>query len=240
MRFQRLGLSVAMGLLIACPVGIATGQDEPPPAQGDSAARPERARRAQNPEFRQRMLDEFDLDGNGQLDETERQAMRQQMRERREQMRERFGPGPNGPPPPGDRPQGAADRRGPGGPPPGAGRDGPSPLEGLFPWFDSNHDNQLSREEFGDLARFVQQRRLAGRPGGGPEGRGFGRRGPGGPPPGEGFGRGGPRGRGPGDGPPGRRGPGGPPPRAEDGGPPPQENSMSQPAADEAAADDST
>jgi len=247
MRILRLGLSVAtMGLLMAGLVGIATAQDDPPPAQDGPPAQAGRGRRMQNPEFRQRMLDEFDKDGNGELDDAERQTMRETMRERREQMRERFGQGPDGPPPPrgdrsagpppprGDRPdgppgegRGPGARRGPGGPPGGGpGRHGPGPLEGLFEWFDGNHDNQLSREEFHELAQFVHERRHHGPPPeGGPEGRGFGRRGPDGPPPGDGPGRGGPRGRRWNDG-PGRRGPegpppGGPPPGADDGGPPP-------------------
>jgi hypothetical protein len=202
MWYRRISWSVvALGLLAAYPVGNASAEDKPP----------EPGPRVQNPEFRQRMLDEFDKDGNGQLDETERQAMREKMQERRAQMRERFGRGgPDGPPPPprGDQPGGPDGRdghRGPG---------GPGPLEGLFSWFDSNHDDQLSREEFHDLAMFVHQRHRPGPPPGGPDGPGFDRRGPDGPPPpppGEGFGRGGPRGRwwgegrggrGPGDGPP--------------------------------------
>jgi len=242
MQSQKFGLSlVVMGLLLACPMGMATAQDEPPPPQVGPPGPPERGSRMQNPEFRQRMLDEFDKDGNGELDESERQAMREQMRERREQMRERFGRGPDGPPPRGDRAGGPDERRGRGGPP-GPGHDGPLPLEGLFEWFDGNRDNQLSRDEFRDLAQFVHHRRHHGPPQDGPEGRGFGRRGPDGPPPGEGFGRGGPRGRGWGDG-PGRRGPDVKPPRADDGAPPlkdtmplPPESSTPQPT--EAAADE--
>jgi hypothetical protein len=77
------------------------------------------------------------------------------------------------------------------------------------------------------LSAFVHQRHHHGPPQGGPEGRGFGRRGPDGPPPGDGFGRGGPR---------GRRGPDDRPRRADGGGPPSAESPTPQPA--EAAADD--
>ena len=253
MRYQRSGLSAfVMGLLLACPVGMAAAQDDaPPPKDEPAAARPERGPRMQNPEFRKRMLEEFDKDGNGELDDAERQEMRDKIAQRREQMRGRFGGGPDGPPPPGDRPEGPPPRgerrggpggpgghRGPGGPPgQGPGPGGPPPLAGLFEWFDGNHDNQLSREEFQDLAEFVHRHHRPGPPPGGPDGRGFGRRGPDGPPPGDGFGRGGPDGRGRGDG-PGRRGRDGRPPRADDGGPPPADSAT--PQAQESGADDAS
>jgi hypothetical protein len=244
MKRLKLLLGVAIGLLAAMPACVAMAEDETSPAaQVEQPPRPERGPGARNPEFRERMLEEFDKDGNGELDEAERQALRETMRERREEMRERFGRGPDGPPPPRgegregpprdfDRPPGPGGpegRRGPGGPPgpggPGHGKHGgpsPKPIEGLFQWFDSNNDDQLSREEFGDLAKFVHHRRHQGPPGGpegrGPRGREFDGRGPDGPPPGEGVGRRGPRGRWWDEG----RGPGGRPPRPEDGGSPPQ------------------
>lgn len=226
MRLQRMGLTVlVMGLLAGYSCGAAMAQpsaDEPsagqPPGDQPQSVRPpgDRGGRFRDPEFRQRMLDEFDKDGNGVLDEAERQTARETMRARHAEMRERFGRGEG-------RPRGRGgpkdgDRR------PGRGPDGPKPrLESLFEWFDANHDNMLSRGEFAELSRFVQRRRHRGPGPGGPDERGFGRRGPEGPPPGDGFG---PRGRrGPrwGDG-PGRRGPDGPPPPDGPPGPPPPDD----------------
>lgn len=145
-------------------VGQATAQDE------------ERPRR--DGEMRQRMIEEFDADGDGQLNDEERQTARETMRERR-----------------GDRPgrgqaRGGEGRGGQGRGGEGRGRgpsDRPAPPDPneLFDRFDENQDGQLSRDEF---LKFTQETR--GRWGRGPgEGR------PGGPR-GEGVGpaRGGPRG----------------------------------------------
>lgn len=225
MKYRIVALTVVViGLLGGFPAGVAVAQDQPP-EQGSPP--PDQSPRPRNPEFHQRMLDEFDKDGNGQLDEQERQVARETMRARREERRERFGGrgpdearGPRGP-------EGRARRPGPGAGGP-ANRDRSRPrLESLFGWFDRNNDQLLDREEFRELAQFVQRRHQDGPPRGGPEGRGFGRRGPGGgpPPPGEGF---------------GRRGPGGPPPPYEAGppGPPPDDASVPPPGSDEATVDE--
>lgn len=54
-------------------------------------------------------------------------------------------------------------------------------LQALFPWFDRDGDNVLSRREFAELSQFVERLR-PGRPGGPPDGPRFGRRGFDGPP----------------------------------------------------------
>lgn len=140
--------------------------------EGDKPVRPQR-----DPEMRQKMLDEFDADGDGKLNDDERKQARETMRERRG--------GPDGQDRPGrGGPQG---RRGPSG-------DRPDPNE-LFDKFDANGDGQLSREEFMKLTEAQRSRR------GGPGPRAD--RGPRRGPP-EGADR--PRLRPEGDGPPPRRG----------------------------------
>jgi hypothetical protein len=117
----------------------------------DPAGRPPR-----NPEVRQRLLEEFDADGDGQLSEEERQKAREAMRERRGNL--------------------------PGGPGRGAGP--MADPNALFDKFDANGDGQLSREEFAELSKVVRNRmRQQGPPAGGPGRAGQGRRG--GPPAGD-------------------------------------------------------
>ncbi|NOY29732.1 MAG: hypothetical protein GXP28_06015 [Planctomycetes bacterium] len=121
-------------------------------AEDDPAGRPERG------EFRQEILEAFDEDGNGQLDNGERINAREKMRGRRGK-------------------EGAkGHRRG----------EGPPNPEELFERFDTNGDNQLSREEFRKLAKSMREhhekRHAKHHQGKGPRGEGSGRR-PG--PPGE-------------------------------------------------------
>jgi len=114
-----------LSVLIA---GVATADD-------DAAKKGDRNdRRA---EMRQRMLEEFDADGDGELSEDERATAREEMRKRR------GGQGKSGK---------AKGERGP-------KRDGrPNPGQ-LFDKFDANGDGQLSRAEFMKLSEEVRANR---------------------------------------------------------------------------------
>jgi len=205
MRYYVLA-SIAVVGLMALPALA-----QPPENDGEKGDRPRRA------EMRERMLKEFDKDGDGRLNDEERQTAR-------DTMRERFGRrGPDGERDrkgeprakdrkgkKGDRgPHGPRDFRGPGGGPP------PEMLKRLFNRFDEDENDSLSRDEFAKLAEFLHHHRHH-RPGppsaGPPRGPRFDDRGPDGPPPGgEEFRR---RHR--------PEGPPGPPPRPGDPpGPPP-------------------
>jgi len=197
---------------------------QPPGEAGEGGDQPRRP-------ARERILRAFDKDGDGRLNDEEREAMRQQVGDRfeelRGQMRELFeerrpdsarqrqGRRPDAGRDGQRRPRGEADRqrarrRGPGQPrgpigPMGGPRE--RNLETLFAWFDIDGDNMLNRREFAELSQFVERRRPG--PPGGPAGPRLGRRGPDGQ-----AGRGGDRnveGRGPGrrfEGPPRGEGPG--------------------------------
>jgi Ca2+-binding EF-hand superfamily protein len=188
------------------------------PATTTNAQEEERPRR--DGEMRQQMIEEFDADGDGELNDEERQTAREAMRERR-------GGG------------GRGEGRGP------EGRPAPPDPNALFDEFDADKDGQLSREEFTKLTETRRGFLRGGRPQGGrgprdsvsreggdrpgppPERREFDRQPPlqnqgerpDGPPPGRGEGRRGPRGEGfgppPGPGGPEGRGPGGPGPEGQ-------------------------
>ena len=123
---------VATGLL----AGVVWAQEETPPGEVPLGG----------PEMRERMIEEFDADGDGQLSDDERQQAREAMRERRGER----GGGPG---------------RGPGR---GFGPGGPPDPNALFDEFDADKDGQLSRDEFMKLTENMRQRR--GRPGGPPQG----------------------------------------------------------------------
>ena len=151
-------------------------------------ARPAQADRPDRRAMRERMLKEFDADGDGELSGEERTKAREAMRERMQQ-RARGGQGRGGFDP-GDRiergvrPQRPGERRGPppvdrnraegprrrGGPEAGAAgrrRGGqPDPMR-AFDHFDEDGDGMLSRDEFGRLAERMQQ--IRERMQGGPE-----------------------------------------------------------------------
>ena len=112
-------------------------------------------------EMREKILKEFDKDGDGKLNDEEREKARDKMREfhrgpRGEggepgEGRRRDGRGPEGRGPEGRGPEG---RRGPGGP------DGPPKLpkpEELFAKFDKDKDDKLSKDEFKELTDFVHE-----------------------------------------------------------------------------------
>jgi len=162
---------------------------------------------AERGEFRAKLLEEFDADRDGELNDEERSKAREKMKGRHGKGRGKGG----------DK-----GRRG--------GRDGEGPPnpEELFERFDANGDGQLSRQEFHKLSKSMREHHERQGRGKGPRGEGPGRR-PG--PPGDSGDRPGPRREGrpkfdplqnPGDrpeGPPragkGRRGPGPDGPRGE-------------------------
>jgi hypothetical protein len=175
-------------LLSATLASVAAAQesDKPaPPREG----RPDRAA------MRERLLKEFDADGDGKLSDEER-AKARESRGAREGDRGDGRRGREGRPP---RPEGRGHEgpggprpgwRGPDGPPPG-GHGGPhrpgfppNPMR-LFKEFDADKNDQLSGDEFEKLMGKLHE---LGRPGHGP-----GPGGPGGPP--ESRRRGGPEGR---------------------------------------------
>ena len=151
---------------------------EPLSAQG-----PGDSRQGLDPEQRQKLITKFDTDGDGELNEEERQNARQSMRERRRNRSEGFsrrrprGPedrvreqrGPDGPE---DR---FRERRGPGGSedrfrerqgPRRLERRPPFELKKMFEKFDEDGNGSLSREEFQSLTQQLQRMRQkhVGRP----------------------------------------------------------------------------
>ena len=152
-----------------------------------------------DPELRQKILDAFDTNGDGNLDQAERQAIRRAMQEFfRPAGREGRGPdgrrgpaggrrpdadrGPEGRRGRGDRdradrgPEGRRGPRRPDGPPP------PPRPERLFNAFDENQDAALSLDEFKALSHFMRERFAMGPPLGRPGGPRFDRDRPDGPP----------------------------------------------------------
>jgi len=103
-------------------------------AQDATDQRPNRAER------RQRMIEQFDADGDGQLNEEER-AQARAKRSKQSGKTGREGRGRQGQ---AGRPQGP-----------------PDPMQ-LFDRFDKNNDGQLSREEFMTLTAEMRERRSAG------------------------------------------------------------------------------
>ncbi|MCI0333593.1 MAG: hypothetical protein L0228_10270 [Planctomycetes bacterium] len=139
-----------------------------PPDGGDKGDRPARG------EMRERMLKEFDKDGDGILSDEERQKARESMRDRRGGGKKEGRPGAGRKP--GDKKQGKKGANGPGGP---MGRPPLPPPDELFKKFDADGSDSLSREEFGKLAEFLRSHRPQGPPPGGLPGRpGFRGRGP--------------------------------------------------------------
>jgi Ca2+-binding EF-hand superfamily protein len=120
-----------VGAAVLAPAA-ATAQD----AANDQPTRAER---------RQRVLQAFDADGDGQLSDEERAKARAELGGQSDRA---------------DRPRGERQGRGP-------RPDGPPGPDQLFDRFDENHDNQLSREEFMKLTatmREMRQRRAGGPP----------------------------------------------------------------------------
>lgn len=185
------------------------------PARAEDGDKDKEAKKADDGprvEWREKVIKEFDKDGDGKLSDEEREKAREKMRELRG---DRGRGGPEGRR--GDGRRGPEGQRGPDGRGPEGGPTGPPKLpkpEELFAKFDKDKDDKLSKDEFKALADFVHEHMPppppAGPPGPPPGGRRFegrieGRIFDG--PPGPGL-----RGEGPG----GRfRGPDGPPPGGE-------------------------
>ncbi|MCA9229045.1 MAG: EF-hand domain-containing protein [Planctomycetales bacterium] len=167
MRFLQSFLVV---MLLAVLVGPVRAEDDADKPAGD---RPDRGA------FRQKMIEEFDADGDGKLSDEERETAREAMRERRGQdgfQGKRKGGKDRPKKGPGNGFRGGKDRPGP-----------PDPNK-LFELFDADGDDQLSRDEFMKLSEFMREQREKWGPGaGGPGERRGERRGrPGGPPDGPG------------------------------------------------------
>ncbi len=147
----KLNWAAMLAALLLSVGGYARGDEGDKPEKGDKFAR--------GAEMREKMIAEFDADGDGELNKDERAAAREKMME----MRRQGGQGrPEG------RPEGRPQRG------PGAEGDRPRPPspEALFKEFDADGDNMLSKAEFMKLSERMRQMMP---PPGGP-------RGPGGPP----------------------------------------------------------
>lgn len=161
-------------------------------AAEDEAPKQDRASRRS--EMRKKMLEKFDADGDGELNEEERTTARESMRNMRTKQGggekgRRGGKGRDG--------KGKGQGKGQAGRRDGGGRPDPGKM---FDKFDVDGDGQLTREEFTELSKAMQKMRSGGR----------------------GQGRGQGRGRGPGPGARDGKGPGGPPadgPRGKGKGP---------------------
>jgi hypothetical protein len=145
-------------------------------AQEDADKAPPREDRPERAEMREKMLERFDADGDGELNDEERAKAREFRQERtRGGERGEGRRGREGRPPRGPDGRRGPEGRGPAGPPPGGPRGPgfpPNP-ERLFNAYDEDKNDQLSRDEFEKL---MGKLRELGRPGPGrPPG-------PGGPP----------------------------------------------------------
>jgi hypothetical protein len=129
-------MAFGLAALLAAPAFAGEGDK---PAKGDKPPRSE--------DFRQKMLQEFDTDGDGQLSDDERTKMRDARRER--------GAGGRG------GPGNEARRGGPGGP------GGPGMMMDpgrMFDRVDEDGDGSVTREEF--VGFFERMREMRGGPGG--------------------------------------------------------------------------
>ncbi len=129
-------LSTAVCLMLSVLVTSTAWADDDTVANNDDRA----GRRG---EMRQKMLNEFDADGDGELSDDERANAREAMRARRG-GKGKSGKGKAG------KGKGRGQRGGPGGQ---GGR--PDPAK-LFDKYDANGDGQLSRAEFMKLAKEVR------------------------------------------------------------------------------------
>ncbi len=185
MRYLRPLSALFLSAMLA---GVAWGQEAdkkdsaPKDSEKEKAADTDKGERPERPSFeemRKKMLEKFDADKDGKLNDEERAKAREYRHEHAgEFMRERGeGERPRGPRPP-RGPEGRArdghgpDGHGPEGGPDGRRPDGPPPAMRLFDRFDEDGDGQLSRKEF---ERLVTRMREMGPPGAGGPGR------PGGP-----------------------------------------------------------
>jgi hypothetical protein len=131
-------------------------------------------RKAARKGMREHMVKEFDKDGDGTLSEDEREKMRHSIHKKRAKGKEDSDKG--------KAKRGTGDRRraesGPDGPPRPRGPHGlggprlPSPEE-MFAKFDADNNDSLSREEFKELTAFVHEHHPMGPPRGGPDGARF-------------------------------------------------------------------
>ena len=177
-RFMTSSLAMMFAVLLTSSAWAEEGSEEGSATKGDRPGRKE---------MRERILDEFDADGDGKLNEDERATARAEMQGRRgdrrakggskgggeargprdrrpdDRGREDRGPeagrrgrGPEGRGGP-ERRRGPAGRDGPEGR--GPGHQGPPSPEEMFERFDANGDDQLSRQEFMEMAREVREMR---------------------------------------------------------------------------------
>ncbi|MBD13865.1 MAG: hypothetical protein CMJ72_01720 [Planctomycetaceae bacterium] len=187
--------TVYMMLLATLLTGSVSAGDEAEAGSGTKGDRPGRE------EMRAKILNEFDDDGDGRLNENERANAREEMQGRRGRgggqrgpaargprdrdgegrgpNARRRGPGNDGPPGEGPRRRGPEGRRGfqeRGGPEgrSGRGQHVPPDPEHVFNRFDENEDGQLSRQEFMRLSHAMREMRERG----GPPRQEFGRQGP--------------------------------------------------------------
>lgn len=144
MRYLMIPICLMMSVLLT---GSAWAEDEAQSNEGRAGRRAE---------MRQKMLEKFDADGDGELNDEERTAAREEMRSRRgdrannDKAKAGKGRGGKAKGNRGSRRDGQGRRGGPGGPPdPGK----------LFDKFDANDDGQLSRAEFMKLSAEMRSQR---------------------------------------------------------------------------------
>jgi len=128
---QVLGLIIFLGMLVSV---YAQAEDQPRRQERNQGQSERDDRRGAPPFDREEMLKEFDKDGDGELNDKERRAMF-------EAMRERMGGGGFGPPG-----FGGGRRGGPG-----------FQREELIPKFDTDGDGKLNDEERKAAREYVQE-----------------------------------------------------------------------------------
>ncbi len=111
----------------------------------------------QRQQFRQKMLERFDANHDGQMDDNERAKMREFMQQRRMREQQNSG-GQGGPRPQGFGQQGFGQQQ--------DGQQGSQMQEmaerrqKMLERFDANHDGQLDDSERAQMREFMQQRRM--------------------------------------------------------------------------------
>ncbi len=160
-------VAIVLPLLSFSPLRAEEEADGVRPERGERAAA-QGDRTERRAEMRKKMLEKFDADGDGKLNDEERTKMRKEMGNRRGRGPRRGGEKGNregkrgrpGKDASGRSPEGRRDQS------------GPPDLDKLFERFDRDGDDRLDREEFKGALRVLREmhQRRMGRPGEGRRG----------------------------------------------------------------------